>query len=381
VAFERQEDVWGAALATLMEGWAALAVPRGPVDGLLKAAEAFGRLGAEVLETWARAAHALSLARANDPAAYSAAVRAELAARSLGIPGAQAVAYTALAQIDPARSRGHRSLARALQEECSLAIPGADPPAWTAEDLRAESPSLVVRCFGRFEILVDGRAIDLSAVKPRARRLLRLLAMHAGSPVHREVLTEALWTDADPRAAMRYLHVAVSSLRHVLEPDAPRGASSLIVRDGDAYRLRLPPDGSVDVVEFDRALAQGRAARGEGDVDTAVARYRSAIRLHRAELLPEDGPAEWLVHERERRAAEACEAARALAEILLELDDQAGAAIACEQGLAIDRYRDDLWRLRAFAHERAGDLAAAAQVRRGYNAVLGELGLAETSIR
>jgi DNA-binding SARP family transcriptional activator len=180
---------------------------------------------------------------------------------------------------------------------------------------------------------------------------------------------------------MRYLHVAVSSLRHVLEPDAPRGASSLIVRDGDAYRLRLPPDGSVDVVEFDRALAQGRAARGEGDVDTAVARYRSAIRLHRAELLPEDGPAEWLVHERERRAAEACEAARALAEILLELDDQAGAAIACEQGLAIDRYRDDLWRLRAFAHERAGDLAAAAQVRRGYNAVLGELGLAETSIR
>lgn len=384
LAFERHDDPWGSALTTLMEGWAALAAGRDPIGGLRKAADEFGRLGAGVLETWARAALALALARAEDPAARSAAVQAETAARSLGVPGAQAVAYSALAEADAARSPEHRERASALRRESSLAVPGAPEaePAARASDPAAERPPpVVVRCFGGLEMIVHGRPVDLSALKPRARQLLRLLVLHTGSPVHREVLVEALWPDADPAAATRCLHVAVSSLRHVLEPDPARGASSLVVRDGEAYRLALTSDACVDLVEFDRALERGRAARAIGDLQGGIAGCQAAVALHRAELLPEDGPAEWLVRERERRAAEACEAAHAAAEMLLELGDPEGAAATCERGLAIDRYRDDLWRLRATAHERAGDLAAALQARREYGAVLGELGLVETAGR
>src|SRR2546423_9087646 len=54
---------------------------------------------------------------------------------------------------------------------------------------------------------------SLTTIKPRVRAVLRLLAVHAGNPVHREVLQMAFWPDADAETGARNLHVAVSSLR------------------------------------------------------------------------------------------------------------------------------------------------------------------------
>ena len=57
------------------------------------------------------------------------------------------------------------------------------------------------------------------------------------------------------------------------------------------------------------------------------------------ELLPEDGPADWVVAERERYRAGVVEAALAVTD-LLAADDPAAALRACEQGLRADRYSD-----------------------------------------
>ncbi|TMD95778.1 MAG: hypothetical protein E6I72_10450, partial [Chloroflexi bacterium] len=84
---------------------------------------------------------------------------------------------------------------------------------------------------------LNEQPVVLAAMKPRTRALLRRLCIDAGAPVHREVLQDALWPNADPDTASRNLHVAISSLRHALEPGVGRGASSMIVRDGDMYRL------------------------------------------------------------------------------------------------------------------------------------------------
>jgi two-component SAPR family response regulator len=164
-------------------------------------------------------------------------------------------------------------------------------------------------------------------------------------------------------------------VRKLLESALDGRASSLIVRDGNAYCLVVPPGSWVDVVEFDRALAAGRTARLHGDVERGLTAYRSALELYCDELLPEEGPAEWLVSERYRRAAEGCEAAHAIAEMLLEGDDPRGAAAACSRGLRIDRYQDELWRLRIASHRKAGDVAASAHAHREYERVLRELGL------
>jgi DNA-binding SARP family transcriptional activator len=175
--------------------------------------------------------------------------------------------------------------------------------------------------------------------------------------------------------AARCLHVAISSLRHALEPGLVRGGPSLIAREGEAYRLALPPDARVDLLDFERAIAEGRVSRERGNRDQSIAAYRTAMDIHRDELLPEDGPSEWLVRERDRRAAEACEAARSVAEMLLEDGDATGAAAVCERGLRVDRYQDELWGLRIASCERAGKAAAAQLARRQYVRVLRDLGL------
>ncbi|MBM3679538.1 MAG: PAS sensor protein, partial [Actinobacteria bacterium] len=71
----------------------------------------------------------------------------------------------------------------------------------------ASGPSSELRCLGGLSLRLRGRDVDLGRLKPRARSLLRLLAMHEGRPVHREVLMEALWPECDLFTGGRNLQV------------------------------------------------------------------------------------------------------------------------------------------------------------------------------
>jgi DNA-binding SARP family transcriptional activator len=374
VTSEVEGDAWGCLAAALLEGLGALAAGNPAAEVLDQAVRLSRALGAGVLEAWARAALALAAAGDDDAEARQAALQAEVSARVVGAKGAQGLAYVALARCDPAAAAEYEALARAIEEECGLVLPV--PRAEAAP--RREAPPLELRCFAGFSLAVGGKPVDLSAAKPRARRALRRLALAAGRPVHREALIEALWPGGDVVAATRHLHVLISTLRRVLEPGVGRGESHLIVREGEAYRLVLPPGAFADVVEFDAAVAAGRAARGGGDGERAVEAFQRALDVYTGDLLPEDGPADWVVDERDLRRAEACEAACALAETLLGRGEALSAAVACERGLHVDRYEDALWRTCIAAYEHGGDAAAAERTRRKYERVLAELGLSPT---
>lgn len=232
---------------------------------------------------------------------------------------------------------------------------------------------VVLRCFGRFSLAVDGRDVDLSALRPRARAALRLLALHAGRAVHEEVLVDALWPGATPATGKRNLQVTVSSVRAVLEPGRPKGTPSMLQRRGEAYLLYLPEDADADLHTFGRAIARWRAASSPADASAAL---RDALAAYEGELLPEDGPAEWVVPERDRIRGEAADAATALAEIALADGDASGAVQACHAALRADGFHDAAWRLLIRACERAGDIGAAQRARHRYQAALAELGCA-----
>ena len=379
---DRDGDRWGSALIGLMIGWAAIYAGDNAVPSLEQATDGFRQLGAGVLEAWSRALVSLGLARNGAPEARDAALQAENLARYSGTPGARYFPYLALAEIEPERAAEYQSLAVAVQDECCLAPLAAPAPA--AENVipigvSRSVPSLSIRCFGGFSIAIKGRPVDLTTIKPRVRAVLRLLAIHAGNPVHREVLQTAFWPDADADTGARNLHVAVSSLRSWLEPGVGRGGSSLLLREGDAYRLAIQADAEVDLVQFSKALAAARVARLRGGVDAVITHFQQVLELYAGELLPEDGPAEWAIEPRERFRAGALEAAQGLAELLLKQGDPAAAANACATGLWIDRLHDPLWKLLIQAREQAGDPGAASRARRDYARVLEELGLTASS--
>jgi DNA-binding SARP family transcriptional activator len=384
VASDRDGDRWGSALIGLMIGWAAVYAGETALSPLEEATDTFHQLGAGVLEAWSRALLALALARSGVPEAREAALQAENLARYSGTPGACFFPYLALAAIEPERAAEYGELAMAVQQESGLAALSFSAPLPAPENvirmgMVRSAASLNIRCFGGFSLAIKGRAVDLTAVKPRARAVLRLLTVHAGNLVHREVLETAFWPDADPETGARNLHVAVSSLRSWLEPGVSRGGSSILLRQGDAYRLALQPDAEVDLVQFSKALASARVARLRAEPEAAIAHFEQALELYAGELLPEDGPAEWAIEPRERFHAGALEAAQGLAELLLKRGDPAAAARVCSTGLWIDRLHDPLWKLLIQARERAGDRVAASRARRDYARVLEELGLSATA--
>jgi DNA-binding SARP family transcriptional activator len=371
VSCERIGDGWGAALAGLVEGWARCQDPAADGAGeaapvLREAAAWFRRVEAPVLLTWALGLLALALAREGDPSAEQTALEAERLANARGVEGAKVLAYLALATVSPSRRIEYTGLSASVSAATGL-VAAASPDGFPA--------SITLRLFGGFEITVEGSSLDLGALKPRVRMLLRLLAVQSGQPLHREAIQCLLWPDTEAEAAARNLHVAISSLRQALAPAAEPAGGPLLVREGDAYRLALGPGTEVDLTAFEEESAAGRRARSVGDAAGAARRFRRALELYRGELLPEDGAADWLLEPRERCRAAAVEAAQTLAELTLEAGDGAEAARVCAAGLRVDRYDDALWRLLVKARQLAGDRLAASRAMADYERVLSELGV------
>ncbi len=382
-------DAWGAALTGTLAGWSTPDAQARP-ELLTASATGFRRLGAPVLEAWARALLALSLGRIGHPEAEQAALAADALARTTGVLPARGLAQLALAWV-----RGDPAGELAVSARSTLADAGLVAPAWADPDqdeqpLEGEGRSranvgaprsaaaaglVEARCLGNLELIIDGQPVDLATARPRVRSLLRLLLSEPGAPFHHEVIAEAFWPEAEPEVGARNLHAAVAALRRLVEPGIARGGFQLVVRDGASYRFVVAPGSRVDVLQFDRAVELARTARGTGDEVRAEACWREALALHRGDLLADEGPASWLEEPRERRRQHAVEAAEAVARACHDRGDLDDAARLCTQGLRIDRYHDPLWRLLIAVRERAGDPGAARRARQGYDKVLVELGV------
>lgn len=406
-AARRLDDRWGEAIARLCAAWGASIAGKAPgdIDALV---DLLRLLEAGSLEASARGLAAVAASSAGDADARDVAAAAESAARTAGVAAAAMWADVALsiAADEGPESVEFRAAADAIARETGLLTPRpatrrGKAPEIAHDDLdqrngahanghqngaghaefripamhRNGTPPLEIRLLGTFELRIGGRVVDLSSARPRARALLRLLALNAGTLVHHETIEAALWPEAGREAASRNLHVAMATLRRILEPTAGRGSFQVLRREGDAYRLALPDAAEVDLVRFDRALAAGRAARDRGDDDGAMRWFQEALELYAGDVLPEDGPAEWVADRREVARLGAVEAAQRRAEILLRLGDPEGAAGAASAGLKIDRYHDPLWRLLIRARDDAGDQGAASRARSGYDRMLAELGV------
>jgi len=376
-AADDRDDVWGALLLAACGAVADLRAERPASRAFDDVARRCRELDAPALESWARSGQALSSVLSHLPDAVREAESAVGFAFSAQVPGALAVARLALAICRDDSEL--RALAETELDRLGLRPPAGDPPdpaRTSAAAFVVRRPPLEVRCFGGFDILVDGAVPDLRGVRPRARALLRLLALHAGHPAHREVIAEAMWPRLDGAAALHNLHVCVSGLRTALEPGVARGASRLVVRDGDRYLLALPDRSVSDLRTFDDRTAAAESAYAAGDAEHAIADLEAALDLYVGEVLPEDGPTEWVLPHREHYQGRAAEAAAQLGRLHLEHRRPDEAAAAARRSIDIDPFRDASWRLLIAAHHAAGNLAGAEEARRSYADVLASLGVA-----
>jgi len=125
---------------------------------------------------------------------------------------------------------------------------------------------------GPVEVVGEAGAIQLPAVKQR--RLLTALVVDAGKTTAVDVLVDAVWPEAPPSSAAKLVQVYVSQLRKVLV-DGVR-----IETRGGGYSLELDPH-ALDAARFERLLAEGTAARRDGNPELALSLLGRALALWR----------------------------------------------------------------------------------------------------
>ncbi len=136
----------------------------------------------------------------------------------------------------------------------------------------------------RYRLLgaLDVRGDDGSNVRvtsPKRRALLAILLLQRGRPIQRSALIDALWGEASPDAATESLFAHLSRLRGELAQDAITtvpGGYLMPVRDGD-----------LDVATFERQVAAGRRAIGDGQWFAASNALEAALQLWRGPALAE----------------------------------------------------------------------------------------------
>jgi DNA-binding SARP family transcriptional activator len=367
---DRHGDPWGSVLARVFAVLRPGPGPEAPAQAAA-VAQRLRELDAPVLAVWIDVWHAVALSRVGNPGAAAALAQAERAARDAGLDALWESAREQLATASPPpAATPDREATEAARSEAAV---GAAPTS-------ASGAPVVLRCLGRFTLEVGGRPVDWSAVKPRARSALRLLAVQPGNPVHVETLVDALWGELDVATGKRNVQVALSSVRKVLEGCGAGSEGPLVAREGAAYVLTLPAGADADVVEFQDRLDEARRRARDGDASSAVDAYEAALSAYAGELLPEEGPADWVVDRRERLRQQAVEAARQAAAGRLELGEPSAAIAACQRGLEIERFDDALWRQLIAAQLASGELAAANRSQASYEQVLAELGLANQPV-
>ena len=129
------------------------------------------------------------------------------------------------------------------------------------------------------------------------------------------------------------------------------------------YKIEALKSQRASLIEMNRALRLEEAS------------LAGALAAYGGPLLPGDGPADWVVSRRQALEVAAVDAAARLASLRLQNGEPQAAAESARQGLSLDRYRDDLWKLLIEAADRSGHHAEAGQARRAYAAILDELGV------
>jgi DNA-binding SARP family transcriptional activator len=122
------------------------------------------------------------------------------------------------------------------------------------------------RVLGQLAVRCGDSAASLTAPKPR--KVLALLLVRANLVVPIETLGRELWRDEPPASAQTTLQTYVLQVRRTLAStlglSSEEVARDILVTAADGYMLRLK-QGELDLYEYERLAAEGRAALAQRD--------------------------------------------------------------------------------------------------------------------
>jgi len=159
----------------------------------------------------------------------------------------------------------------------------------------AARPVIEVFSLGRFQILRDGRVLA-PCPSLKAVTIFRYLLTRRERAASRDELTDLLWPESAPGEAAHRLHVAVSTLRHYLDP----AMSGLLLYRDATYQIDPQAFLVDDCTRFRELSSEGDRARRRGDLLAARMIYEDALGYYQGDFHVSSHDLAWHVGERER---------------------------------------------------------------------------------
>jgi DNA-binding SARP family transcriptional activator len=189
----------------------------------------------------------------------------------------------------------------------------------------------------------------------KALQLFKILVTYRHRAVASDELIEWLWPHLPPASAHNSLWVAVSRLRHLLEPESGRRIYRFLVTEAPGYRFAAEAGCEIDVDAFLHHVSEGQERQRQGELAAAVEAFRAAERLYRGDYLAEDRYEDWALPTRERLREAFLELQIALGSCCLALGRYREALAHARRALDPDPCGESAWRLVMEAHYRAGE--------------------------
>lgn len=216
-------------------------------------------------------------------------------------------------------------------------------------------PSLSIKLLGEFCLTYAGTAIATVNTE-RLQALLAYILLHRETPQPRQQIAVQLWPEVSDSDAKANLRRRLHDLRQVL-PEADR----FLVVETKTVQWALDAPYTLDVAEFESAIAQAKRAQQADDAVTARQARERAAELYQGDLLPSCYD-DWIAPKREQLQQQACHSLDALV-TLLTSQGECRAAIAYAQQLQrLDPLCETAYNhlMRLYAQE--GDRASALRV-------------------
>lgn len=169
---------------------------------------------------------------------------------------------------------------------------GLAPPEGLGVHERWPMP-LKVFTLGRFAVLVDGKALSfLGKAQKRPLELLKALIALGGRNVREELITEALWPDAEADAAARSLTSAIHRLRRLIgDASVLRQHGQLTLNAGRCW---------VDVWGFERRLSSLSSSWQSAEADVLAQKTSELLALYPRPFLQGEPEKPWVLQARQR---------------------------------------------------------------------------------
>ena len=181
-------------------------------------------------------------------------------------------------------------------------------------------PTLHISLLGEFLLVSDDTPVT-TVDWPRLHSLLAYLVLHHTMSQSRAHLAFLLWPDSTDAQAHTNLRNLVHRLRHSLPY-----ADHFLHADKQTLRWRSDAPWTLDVADFEHAIAQATQAEQAGREPEMRKALEAAVELYRGDLLPGNYD-EWILPERER-LRQACLGALERLILLLEQERDYQAAIS-----------------------------------------------------